>query len=84
MAKIMNDGDPVVPLERNLYGHPLADLLCERLFEQVLSELKLEKVPNWEMPIKVHRQQGPFSSKYVERHQNEWKEAEYGAQVEES
>ena len=22
--------DPVVPLERNLYGHPLAGLLCER------------------------------------------------------
>ena len=25
--------DPVVPLERNLYGHPLAGLLCERQFE---------------------------------------------------
>ena len=49
--KVMNDEDPVVLLERNLYGHPLADLLCERQFEQVLSELKLENVPNWEMPI---------------------------------
>ena len=27
---------PVVPLERNLYGHPLAGLLCERHFEEVL------------------------------------------------
>ena len=28
--------DPVVPLERNLYGHPLAGLLWERPFEKVL------------------------------------------------
>ena len=27
--------DPVVPLERNLYGHPLAGLLLERQFEKV-------------------------------------------------
>ena len=31
--------DPVVPLERNLYGHPLACLLWERQFEEVLLEL---------------------------------------------
>ena len=30
---------PVVPLERNLYGHPLAGLLWERQFEEVLLEL---------------------------------------------
>ena len=29
--------DPVVPLERNLYGHPLAGLLWERQFEKILS-----------------------------------------------
>ena len=28
-----NMEDPVVPLERNLYGHPLAGLLWERQFE---------------------------------------------------
>ena len=28
--------DPVVPLEGNLYGHPLVGLLWERLFEKVL------------------------------------------------
>ena len=28
--------DPVVPLERNLYGHPLAGLLWEREFEKIL------------------------------------------------
>ena len=26
--------DPVVPLERNLYGHPLAGLLWERISEE--------------------------------------------------
>ena len=40
--------DPVVPLERNLYGHPLAGLLWERQFEKVLLGLGWEKVPNWE------------------------------------
>ena len=28
--------DPVVPLERNMYGHPLAGLLWERLCEKIL------------------------------------------------
>ena len=28
--------DPVVPLDRNLYGHPLAGLLWERQFEKIL------------------------------------------------
>ena len=36
--------DPVVPLERNLYGHPLAGLLWERQFEKVLLKYGREKV----------------------------------------
>ena len=40
--------DPVFPLERNLYGHPLAGLLWERQFKQVLLEHGWEKVPSWE------------------------------------
>ena len=40
--------DAVVPLERNLYSHPLAGLLWERQFEKVLLEHGWEKVPNWE------------------------------------
>ena len=40
--------DPVVPLERNLYDHPLAGLLWERQFERVLSEHRWEEAPNWE------------------------------------
>ena len=43
-----NIEDPVVLVERNLYGHPLAGLLWERHFEEVLLELGWEKVPNWE------------------------------------
>ena len=47
MAKIMeNNDDPVVLLERNLYGHPLAGLLWVRKFEEALLELGWEKLPN--------------------------------------
>ena len=43
MAKIMLQykKDPVVPLERNLYGHLLAGLLWERQFEKVLLKIRL-------------------------------------------
>ena len=34
-------GDPVVPFERNLCGHPLAGLLWERPFEKILFEVRL-------------------------------------------
>ena len=49
--------DPVVPLERNLYGHPLAGLLWERQFEKVLLKHGWEKVLNWEC-LFVHREKG--------------------------
>ena len=42
---------PVVLLERNLYGHPLAGLLWERQFEEVLLELEWEEVPKLGMSI---------------------------------
>ena len=38
--------DPVVPLERNLYGHPLPGLLWERQFEKILFKHGWEKVSN--------------------------------------
>ena len=47
--------DPVVPLERNLYGHPLAGLLCERQFQKILMKHDWEKIPNWEC-LFVHRE----------------------------
>ena len=57
--------DPVVPLERNVYGHPLAGLLWERQFEKVLLKHGLEKSPNWEC-LFVHREKGFFLSVYVD------------------
>ena len=39
--------DPVVPFERNLYGHPLAGLLWEKEFENILLKYGWEKVSNW-------------------------------------
>ena len=56
--------DLVVPLERNLYGHPLAGLLWERQIEEI-SLLGSEKVPNWECMF-VHRKQGVFLTVYVD------------------
>ena len=56
--------DPVVPLERNLYGHRLAGLLWERQFEKILLEHGREKVSNWEYFF-VHREKGLFLSVYV-------------------
>ena len=57
--------DPVVPLERNLYGHPLAGLLWERQFEKILLKYGWEKVSKWEC-LFVHREKGLFLSVYVD------------------
>ena len=57
--------DPVVPVERNLYGHPLAGPLWERQFEKILLKHGLEKIPNWEC-LFVHREKGFFLSVYVD------------------
>ena len=45
--------DPVVPLERNLYGHPLAGLLWDRQFEKILLQHGWEKVSDWGMLIRT-------------------------------
>ena len=48
--------DPVVPLERNLYGHPFGrDYYGKRQFEKVLLKHGWEKIPNWEC-LFVHRE----------------------------
>ena len=57
--------DPVVLLERNLYGHPLAGLLWERQFEKVLLKHGWENIPNWEC-LFVHREKGLFLSVFVD------------------
>ena len=67
-----NIEDTVVSLERNWYGHPLAGLLWEKHFEEVLLELGWEKLPNWACPF-VHWELG-FFSVYVDDTKNGWKE----------
>ena len=57
--------DPVVPLERNLYGHPLARLLWEKQSEKILLKHGWEKIQNWES-LCVHREKGRFLSVYVD------------------
>ena len=52
--------DPVFLLERHLYGHPLAGLLWERQFEEVLLEL------GWECFFVHRKKQGIFLSVYVD------------------
>ena len=47
--------DPVVPHERNFFGHPLAGLLWERQFQKILLKNCWEKVSNWECFF-VHRE----------------------------
>ena len=59
-----NIEDPVVLLERNSYGHPLAGLLWKRQFEEVPLELGWERVPIWEC-LFVHRNEGLFLSVYM-------------------
>ena len=57
--------DPVVPLERNLYGHPLAGLLWERQFEKILLKYGWEKVSKWEC-LFLNREKRLFLSVYVD------------------
>ena len=57
--------DPVVLLERNLYGHPLAELVWERQVEKILLKYGWEKVSNWEC-LFVHCEKGLFLSVYVD------------------
>ena len=56
---------PVVPIERNLYGHPLAGLLWERQFEKILLKHCRGKISNWES-LFVHHEKGWFSLVYVD------------------
>ena len=60
-----NIEDPVVPLERNQYGHPPAGLLWERQVEKICWDWDGKKVPNWEC-LFVHRKRGLAQSVYVD------------------
>ena len=50
--------DPVVPLERNLYGHPLAGLSCEKQFEKILLQHGWEECFQFGMPIRTPSKKG--------------------------
>ena len=58
--------DPVVPLERNLYGHPLAGLLWEKQFEKILLQIRLGESFQIGNVFFVHREKGLFLSVYVD------------------
>ena len=75
--------DPVVPLERNLHGHPVAGFLWERQFEEVLLGLGWEQSTKLGMTLCPSDKKGLFSSENVGDIKNGWKEAEYGSHVEE-
>ena len=73
--------DPVVPLERNLDGHPLGGLLWEREFEKDPLEHGSEKSLNWEC-LFVHRARGLFLSVYVDDIQMAGKNRKPGTDLE--
>ena len=50
---------PVVPLERNPYGHPRAGLLRDKQFQRILLKYGLEKIQILEC-LFVHREKGLF------------------------
>ena len=60
-----NISEPVVPLVRNLYGHPLAGLLWEKFLEHQLGKLGWKKVRGWEC-LYLHPEDRLFLSVYVD------------------
>ena len=73
--------DPVVPLERHLYGHPLAGLLWERQFEKVMLEHGWEESSKLGMLIR-HQRTGLFLSVYLDDIKLAGKETEHRPNVE--
>ena len=76
-----NIEDPVVLLERNLYGHPFAGPLVGKSARFFIGIWVGQKVPNWEC-LFVHRKQGLFLSENVDV-EIAWRKAENGSHVEE-
>ena len=75
-----NIEDPVVPLERNVYGHQ--DCCGKDNSRRFCWNLDGEKFRIGNVFF-VHRKQELFLSGLRWWHQNDWKEAEYGSNVEE-
>ena len=73
--------DPVVPLERNLNGHPLVGLLWERQSEEILLKLGWEKVRTWS--VSLFTKDKDYSCRYTLMTSKWLEEAEFGTHVEE-
>ena len=73
--------DPVVPLDRNLYGHPLAGLLWEKQFEKILLQHGWEKVSKLGMSLRAPPEKTILIC-VCGRHQIGWKEAKHWSDVE--
>ena len=72
--------EPVLPLERNLYGH-LSGLLWERQFEEVILENGREKSSKLGMLCRKQRKRTILVC-VCGRNQNGWKETKCGPNVE--
>ena len=73
--------DPVVPLERNLYGHPLAGLLWWRQFEKILLQHGWEKDSYWEC-LFLQREKRINHIRLRGWHKMGWKETKHCSDVE--
>ena len=58
--------DPLVPLERNLYGHLLAGLFWEKQFEKIQLKHGWEKISKLGISLCAHREKRLFLSVYVD------------------
>ena len=57
--------DPVCPLLRNLYGHPMAGLLWDKGSQRLIQKAGFEKVLGWES-LYVHKAKQLFLGVYVD------------------
>ena len=57
--------DPVVVLDLNLYGHPLAGLVWELHCEKIVKDMGFQRVPSWEC-LFYHRAKQLFLNIYVD------------------
>ena len=76
-----NIEDPVVPLELNLYGHPLAGLLLGKTIRRSFIRTWMGKVPNWEC-LSIRSSKTTAYCQYMWMTSKWWQEAEYGFHVE--
>ena len=67
--------DPVVPLERNLYGHLLEGLLWERQFEKILLKHGWEKFQTGNVSLFIVKRDYSYLCMWMTK--IGWKETQY-------